>query len=380
MRILLIQRHYVPDVPTYALISHEVAQSLVEDGHSVTVITGFPSYQNFVSGPTPPAEDSLDGVQVMRLRSGQGGRAMIRFCLAALWRARKLRRTIDAVITLSEPPILLSWLVTMGMGRRVAQVQVLQDIHPEAGLAVSAMRPGILAKILRAMDRSNARRTSATVVLSNDMAAYYDDTRPVRNLHVINNFRLGTTSRKPDHIQIDTGKTNVTFAGNLGRFQNLDSVMDAARELVVDGNVMINLIGSGTEFERLQSRIAAENLSNVRLIDRVPWAEAQWYIENSDVCLISLARGVHRFSYPSKTMSYVEAGRPIIAIVEPESSLASDIKSHNLGLVAEPSGEAIARAIATVIEHPSGFDYAARPFDRESALKRWRTIINELAT
>ncbi len=377
MNILFVQWRYLPDVPTYCELTHEIARALARDGHAVTVVTGFPGYQNAYDGPAPPSHEVKDGVKVYRLKPWFPG--ALGFALAATWQTMRHRSTTDLVITTSDPPVLGPWFVTNTAGQGIPVIQILQDVHPEAAITVGALKRGASVALLRFMDRMTARRAAATIVLSDDMAATYRSSREPKDLRVINNFRLSTPSTPPPDELIDLSKRNVTFAGNIGRFQNIDALLDTAALLLPDNDIAINLVGRGSEYDRVQRRIEAEGLHNVRLIPAVSRNEAQWLIERSDVALVSLAPDVYRSSYPSKTMAYIDAQRPILAIVEMESCLAHDIVSHQLGTVSRPIPAEIAESIRALLVRGVPLTQSSA-FQKSETLKIWIDLIDEFDT
>ncbi|MBT8248618.1 MAG: glycosyltransferase family 4 protein [Acidimicrobiia bacterium] len=377
MNILFVQWRYLPDVPTYCELTHEIASALVANGHAVTVVTGFPGYQNAYDGPTPPSRELKDGVEVYRIKPWFPG--AIGFALAASWQMMRHRSTTDLVMTTSDPPVLGPWFVTNLAGLGIPVIQILQDVHPEAAITVGALKNGALVSLLRSMDRMTARRAAVTIVLSEDMADTYRSSRDPKDLRVINNFRLNTPSTPPPDELIDRSKRNATFAGNIGRFQNIDALLDTAALLLSDDDIAINLVGRGSEYDRVQRRIEAEGLHNVRLIPAVSREEAQWLIERSELAIVSLAPDVYRSSYPSKTMSYIDAHRPILAIVEEDSSLARDIVSHQLGTVSRPIPAEIAESIRLLLVQGAPLAQSSA-FRKSETLKSWIDLIEEFNT
>ena len=67
-----------------------------------------------------------------------------------------------------------------------------------------------------------------------------------------------------------------------------------------------------------------------------------------DFGVVSLLPNVYRFAYPSKSMMYLSAGCPLVAMVEPESELARTVEKHGLGYVAA------SRSVADIAEVMTG--------------------------
>ena len=88
---------------------------------------------------------------------------------------------------------------------------------------------------------------------------------------------------------------------------------------------------SGGEAQRI--KLAKELKSNVKFIPYQNYELAQKYIKQADLGLISLSSGVYKYAYPSKTMAYLEQGKPIIAMVEEKSEIAKEIVKGGYGYV-----------------------------------------------
>lgn len=369
----------MPDVPTYCELSHGIAVSLAAS-HEVSVITASPSYQNLFEGDQPPKSEAIDGVSVTRLDVVKSFPPMIAFTMAAARELRKRRDEIDLVIVVSEPPVLLPFAVTAVASGGYKVIQLLQDIHPEAGRAGGMLNNRALVRLLLQLDRWTSKQADCTVVLSDDMAKTYEETRPVRNLQVINNYRLDSPSEEPPSGMISKDRFNVTFAGNVGKFQNVDVLLDAAAILKQDPqmeSVIVHIVGAGTELDRVSKRVNEEQLTNVVVQGRLSRAQAQGFMELSDVGVITLEPKVHRYSYPSKTMAYLDAGCELLAVVEPESSLANDMEQLSIGSIAAPDASSVAQAVRSSFERRrEGKNTSA--FEREATLATWRELVERV--
>ena len=374
-----MQRHYLPDIPTYCELSHGIARELALE-HQVEVFTSSPSYRSIFEGSEPPAVELMDGVTVHRLKPISKLPAMIGFTISAARRLQQQRKQFDVVLVVSEPPVVLPFAIVAVASRSAATIQLLQDIHPEAGEVAGMLPNPMLRRILFKMDQWTAGRADRTVVLSEDMANSYSSRQP-KDIRIINNYRLESEVEPPAEGLIDESLFNVTFAGNVGKFQNLDVLLDAAHLVQDLQDVVIHILGSGPELDRITERVAREALRNVKIHGHVPRTVAQGFMQHSNVGVVTLEREIHRYSYPSKTMAYVEAECELLAIVEPDSSLALDVREHGLGAVAEPHGADVATAIRQLhgSTKTASTQHSSRtPFGREETLESWVGLIGEL--
>lgn len=412
MRIVLIHRYFWPDTPPYAHILRDVALSLGDAGHEVTVLTCQPSYNRAVSGRAPRREALSPQVRVRRWpvlpdRSSSVAKGLNLgwFCLRLLAAGLVLSK-VDSVMAASSPPVAVaktaSWLARM---RRASFVYHKQDIYPEVALAPGIARQGVLTTLLRRCDAATDRAAAQVVVLSADMAAT-ETSRGVRqdHLRVINNFdpwALPATGpddadgrrAEPGHSHaetLDMRSVNVVFAGNLGRFQNLETVFTAVSALGDQSDVAFHFFGNGALLDRLRALVSEDDLANVVVHGyQPPHVVADFLRDEADLGIVSLAPGVIRAAYPSKTMSYLRQGCALLVLVEADSELAREVVAADAGMQVDPTDDV---GLATLLRglprqrtelEKMGANalalYAAQ-FGKERQLAHWLDLFGSLDT
>jgi colanic acid biosynthesis glycosyl transferase WcaI len=355
MRIVLIHRYFWPDTPPYAHILREVALELGRAGHDVTVLTCQPSYNRSAVGRAPAREQLAPHVVVRRWRVFSDRRSaalkmvnLVVFCLRIILAGLRSGK-VDVVMAASAPPIAVakaaSWLAKMtGAGF----VSHKQDIYPEVVLAPGIMRAGPVASVLRRVDRRTDRGATRVVVLSEDMAQTVTSRGVATGrVAVINNFDPWVIGDDANH-EIDAADRQVArgpdtpltvvFAGNLGRFQNLETVIEATVMLRDEPGIAFHFFGDGAMRSELERRVAVDELMNVHVHGyQPPEHVANFLRDKADLGIVSLAPGVIRAAYPSKTMSYLRQGCAVLVLVEAESELARTMASAEAGFHSDPS-------------------------------------------
>lgn len=132
------------------------------------------------------------------------------------------------------------------------------------------------------------------------------------------------------------GRINFTFAGNIGRAQNLNNVVlgfDIAFH--ADPDITLNFIGEGSYLEELKALVKERKILNVFFWGRRPYAEMEKYYQSSDFLIISLNPDpVYDLYIPAKFQSYLQTGKPIFAIMN--GQVPELVNRDNLGIVANP--------------------------------------------
>ncbi len=133
-----------------------------------------------------------------------------------------------------------------------------------------------------------------------------------------------------------TRKTNFTFAGNIGKVQNLANVM-LGFELAVQSNkeIALHIVGDGSFLEGLQQLVHEKEIPNVVFWGRQPYVDMDKYYEASDFLIISLDPDpVYDLYIPAKFQSYLQTGKPILSIMN--GQIPALINQFDIGIVAAP--------------------------------------------
>lgn len=398
LSILMIHRYYHPDAPPYAHFLRDIAGWLTEAGHDVSVFSTQPSYNSSTAGTRAPVDTVEDGVHVhrMRLLAEQKDQMVRRAMNTALFLAavflQVIRRRDDLVTFSTMPPVALGLIVraALGITGRAGQfIYHCQDLYPEASAPEGGTSPA--QRMLRRLDASTVASSAATIVLSEDMR------RTVRRrgvasekVWVVHNYPLGPEPSDDDRefagALLPAGpRPLVLFAGNLGRFQQLDVVVAAAHHLEHRG-VPATFVFMGEGAARTQVQTGAGTLLGRRIhfvgYQRPEVAAAA--MELADIGLVTVRQGLLDAAYPSKTVTYLRSGCPVLVTAPCETALAETIRRHGLGRVCSPGdAEALADAIVNMGLASSSAREAARRYVRdhaapEGACNAWLRLVAKL--
>ncbi|MBN3518832.1 glycosyltransferase family 4 protein [Algoriphagus lutimaris] len=131
------------------------------------------------------------------------------------------------------------------------------------------------------------------------------------------------------------GRINFTFAGNVGKVQNLDQVVLGFKRAVIDfPEAYLNIVGDGSFLEDLKKLVKEEKITNVNFVGRKPLSEMPNYFEASDILLISLVDApIYEIMIPSKFQTYLQYKKPIFAVMKGE--VPDLIREYKLGYSAD---------------------------------------------
>jgi colanic acid biosynthesis glycosyl transferase WcaI len=340
MRIVIAYRYFWPDTSPYAIMLKDIAAWLAEAGHDVTVLTAQPAYKPAAGVPKQSTQERMMGYAVRRLPLlPEGGRTLVKAINAALFVLMSssivlFGRRADIVWTATMPPVLQAFALRIAGALRGAKfIYHMQDIHPEIAIHSGISRPGLLSRTLMALDTYTLKRTARAMVLSTDMRnAIIARGVPEHVPQVVRNFSLGVNK---DIAPASPPKSNepvrFVFAGNIGRFQNLEALVDAFGRLN-DPSLQLDLVGDGRVKAQLQKQVTEQGYNNIHFHDHMSADDAYAFMCRCHVGLISLSRELYRYAFPSKLLTYMAANLPMFAMVEEHSALARLLKDRNIGV------------------------------------------------
>jgi glycosyltransferase involved in cell wall biosynthesis len=127
-----------------------------------------------------------------------------------------------------------------------------------------------------------------------------------------------------------------TFAGNIGKVQNLENIIEAFSLIPtsLSSKAQLNIIGEGSNLESL--KFIAKKNSSVIFHGAKKREKMASYYEASDFLIVSLIdEPVFSAIVPAKTQTYIAAKKPILAFINGDT--ADIVKYNNLGKCANPS-------------------------------------------
>lgn len=365
MRVLLLSQHFWPE----SFRINEVAQSLLEQGCEVTVLTGKPNYPEGrifdgyrAGGVQAEAWQGMEIVRVPLVPRGGGGawRLVLNYlsfiASASVFGARALRgRRFDVVFVYASSPILqVIAAIVLRRLKRAALVTWVQDLWPDSLAITGYVRsPRLLAAVGHVV-RWIYRHCDLLLVQSHGFA---EAVRPMAGGTPVayhpNPAERTAAGDGNAVLRLKPG-FNIVFAGNLGTVQALETVLDAAELLGADSGIRWWLIGSGARSDWLVEQVRLRGLVNVELPGRFEPRQMPAIYAQADALLVSLHAGeALARTIPSKVQTCLSAGRPILAALSGEG--AEVVRRAGAGLCCAPGdAQALAEAASALRDADAG--------------------------
>jgi glycosyltransferase involved in cell wall biosynthesis len=375
VRVLLINQFFHPDICATAQMATDLAEDLAAKGHEVAALATNGTYLG--GSARLPRLQIHRGVRILRVRAASMGKRTTfarltdyaSYYMAAGARAL-LETTPDVTICMSTPPLIAAIGASMRL-RGSRFVYWVQDLYPDIGVALGAMRENAPAtRVLRTVSGKVLNAADAVVAVGAPMAARIASTgvAPGR-IHVIPNWADGNAIRPIASTHNAFRKEHglegavVMYSGNMGRAHDFQTLLDITRAMRGE-DVTFAFVGDGAR--RGDVEALARHDRRVRVL---PYQERSRLAESlsaGDVHLISQAASTAGLVEPSKLYGILAAGRPTLYVGPPNSEVAQTIQRERVGaVIANGDVGGAVRALRALIADAAPLGARAREaFDR----------------
>jgi colanic acid biosynthesis glycosyl transferase WcaI len=372
MNILFIITVYPPEGEPSAIMAKQIAEHLISQGHSVTVVCPFPNRPKgkVFSGYTRKwaSVTEENGVRVVRVLTWLIGEERTSFNRIMENISFGITSSLQIISKRPELILLESWpilacLPVMALAKlyNIPVVSYVKDIYPESAVAHGIIRSkSFIAKMLTCIDVAICRWSWLNIVISNTMHDHLMRYRrlPSSKLRIIWDW-LDLSSIYPVQVDgtwrrevgIDTDDFVCMFSGTMGFASGADILIDVAGLLAKFPKLKIVCIGEGTLKNRMVSEAAKRNLNNLLFLPFQPRERLCEVQSSSDVMLLTTTATMGTTSVPSKFITYIAIGKPVICAAGQDSDLTQIVTTQKLGISVPPgSAEEIANAICKMME------------------------------
>lgn len=394
MRILV---HDYSGHPFQAQLSRELARR----GHDVvhSTCTAYVSGKGNLAGDSPGLRFVTIG-DTTRLRKQAYFHRLHQETRLGLELARQVRREKPDVVLLSNLPIPVLVVTAAVLGRlRIPWVLWHQDVTAVAlksfAAAQVAKSMGLAAKVFGAGEKWSARQASAVVVIADSFVRVHERWGTADKVTVIPNWApldeinpvARANSWSAEHGLNDV--RTVLYSGTLGLKHNPVLLVQLAERLREQGDpVRLVVVNDGPAVPVLREAAAARGV-DLTLLPFQPYERLPEVLGTGDVLVVLLGPDAGQFSVPSKTLSYLCAGRPVLGLM-PADNLAAQLLRQAGSAVVPPEESALDGAaswVRKVLADPARAErlgkesraLAEREFALEGCASRFEDILRRVS-
>lgn len=399
MRILLVTQYFYPEV----FKSNDLAFELVKRGHHVDALVGIPNYPDgkFFKGYGifKKRHEVVNGVNVYRVFQtprGKGGwRLPVNYFTFVIFGCLRVlsqfawKKKYDCIIGHEPSPIFQAYpALLLRKLRKTPFYYWIMDLWPDAMKSGGGVKNQKVLNFVDKLVKGIYKRTDKILITSErfrepiaakgdfaDKIIYFpnwsDDILEMDDSYEI--------PQLPDGFKI-------MIAGNLGKSQNLDAVVEVMQGLKDIPEVKWVFVGGGSKKEWLEQFIKENGIEDkAACLGQYPFKAMPAFYKQADAMMVTLRAGFPHLEavVPARLQSYMSAGRPVLAMIG--CGGADIIKESNCGFVV-PSGDS--RALVKIIKEKvltdrkafeqlgqNGRDYYQKHFRMDKCIDNLEQII-----
>ena len=356
MNILFVSISSLPCVGEHG-ISLDLIHEFRRQGHSVYIIC---AHEKREKRETRLSKE--DGCHILRVKIGNNKKAnIIEKGLTTVLLPRKYIAGIkkyyndvkfDLVLYPTPPVTQVETVEYIKKRDGAVSYLLLKDIFPQNAVDIGMLSKsgvkGILYRYFRRVEKKLYRisdhigcmsQANVDYILKHNPKINPDKAEVCPNSIEVIDKRVTQEARRKirEKYSIPQDVRVFIYGGNLGKPQDIPFIiecMKASREI---GNVLFLIVGDGSEYGKLDAFVRVENQANLKLMRRLPKEDYDTLVGACDAGLIFLD---HRFTipnFPSRLLSYMSAGLPVLACTDKNSDIGKVITEGQFGWWCESS-------------------------------------------
>lgn len=342
MKILVICQYYYPEPFRIA----DICEELVKKGDEVTVITGIPNYPMGEIYEGYKGKEKLDevinGVKVHRCYTIPRKKGIINrflnyysFSISSSIYVGKLKGKYDMVFVNQLSPIMMANAgLKYKKKNNTKLILYCLDLWPESVCAGGIKEKSILYKYFYRVSKKIYSNCDKILVTSKSFIDYFKEKFNIDNKKIEYLPQYAESIFKPEYCKKEKDNyLDLLFAGNIGKAQCVDKIIDAAN-LLKKENIKFHIVGDGSEYVSCINKINELKLSNIKMYGREPIEKMPEYYKKADALIVTLCGdSIISYTLPGKVQSYMASGKPIIAMANGETkNVIEDAKCGFCGL------------------------------------------------
>ncbi len=402
MNILILTEAFTPEIRSASHLLYELAESLVEKGFKVTVITRFPKdYINKIDKKYTGKlfyRENMGEINVIRLNSFSFFRhiplvrGLSQFILSGLLVIGGIVSGKQDIILAYSPPLPLGISAyLLGKMKKTPFIFNVQDIFPQSVIDLGLLKNKVLIKISEVMEKFIYKKARYITVHSegNKENIIYKNINPEKIVTLYNwvdTDLIKPIKNKENNFRRKNNlnsKFVVSFAGVMGFAQGLDIVISCAELLKSYKDILFLLVGDGVKKEELMKKRKDMQLNNIKFLPPQPKEIYPSILYASDICLVTLDKSVKTPVVPAKLLNIIASGRPVVASMNLKGDAPKIIRDAECGYCVEADdADGFSKAILKLYNNPklrdefgmNGRKYVVEHFSRKVCIEKYEKL------
>tara|TARA_Y100000816_G_scaffold292570_1_gene288714 strand:+ start:5239 stop:6471 length:1233 start_codon:yes stop_codon:yes gene_type:complete len=291
------------------------------------------------------------------------------------------------LVMYSTPPITITKVISQIKKRDGAKTYLLlKDIFPQNAIDLGMMQKNsLIHKFFRNKEKILYSISDFIGCMSPANVDYLKTNNPQINPLIIeenpNSIDISKIIHKKtdckeirEQYQIPLDTTIFVYGGNFGKPQGIRFLLKVIESNLNNSKVFFVLVGSGTEYYKINSWFEKNKPKNALLMQNLPNKEYNKLLKSCDIGMIFLDKRFSIPNFPSRLLSYLENKMPVITATDTVSDIGIIAQKNGFGFsVLNGDLESINRKIKKLSENKSqnkkmgqrGYDFMVKNFSTE---------------
>ncbi len=249
------------------------------------------------------------------------------------------------LVLYATPPITFNKVIEQVKKRCDAHSYLmLKDIFPQNAVDLGMMKTGgMLYKVFRRKEEKLYQISDRIGCMSPANRTYIIEHNPAVNPALVEvcpnavepiEFKPISDEERSEllaELNIPVDKTIFIYGGNLGKPQGIDFLFEILVANEKRNNSFIIIVGSGTEFSKLQQWFDENKPKNAKLLSALPKEKYDNLIKAAHVGLVLLDPRFTIPNFPSRLLSYLENRMPVLLATDPNTDIGKIAEENGFG-------------------------------------------------
>lgn len=332
MKTLIVTQYFWPE----EFRINDICEGLAEKNHEVEVLTGLPNYPHgklfdgysfFSRGPKEYKNIKINRCYLVERGQNSSIKLAlnyISFVVTSMFHLPKLMtKKFDNIFVFQVSPITTAIpAIVLSKIKKIPACIYVQDLWPETFYSIVNINnkhirrifKKICIKIYNSFDQIAIASQGYREIL---VDSGIDENKIVYLPQWAEDLYSDNTYKNNIDLKIEKDDFVITFAGNIGKAQSVDTIIEAANLAKHNQNIKWVILGDGSEFENIKKLVDKYELAGtVKLLGRKPSTDMPKYFLNSDALIVTLKNtDILKITLPAKVQSYMASGKPIIGAI-----------------------------------------------------------------
>ncbi len=229
------------------------------------------------------------------------------------------------LVILPTPPItLLSVIKKLKQKKDIPVYLILRDIFPQNAVDIKLMRKNMpLYFYFRNIEKKLYKEVDKIGCMSLGNIDYIQSNNEIESskIELLRNWQTTQFNEEIDKEKLKInlgleGKFVIFYGGNISKPQKINNAVKLIKEYRNEDELIFYFIGRGTEIKEFSKEIKRNKFKNVIVEESIARKKYLELLNIADVGLVTLDENFTIPNMPSKTISYLFAGVPILALID----------------------------------------------------------------